>query len=157
MSGACKYWTDKRTSDGDYTCPWCARNLKLKLSNSEKNPGRGFLSCDTKFGGCGLFCFADAEPNEKFKPRGDKAAASGSIFGGNYAAKPSAENLEVATLKAKVATIESQLATIFEDIARLQGVRNEDEHSDHSNEAQRKRSAVPLSAPIEQKKKKRAD
>jgi len=135
MSGVCKYWVDKREGDG-YKCPWCARDLKSKLSKSEKNPDRPFVSCDKKFGGCGLFCFLDDQPKEQFNPN---KQGGGSIFGGSYAAKPPTENMEIATIKAKIATIESQLATVFADLAQLQGVRDEQEHSDHSNEAARKK------------------
>jgi hypothetical protein len=51
-----------------FTCPWCQRDLKEKLSTSEKNPNRGFFSCNKDFDGCGLFCFSDATPDERFNP-----------------------------------------------------------------------------------------
>lgn len=59
-----------------YNCPWCPRTLKAKLSNSAKNPGRGFVSCSKDHGGCGLFCFTDAIPDDKYKPKDANAEAA---------------------------------------------------------------------------------
>ncbi len=47
----CTYWTERFIADtGMYTCPDCARDLKPKMSNSAKNPGRTFVSCSKDFG-----------------------------------------------------------------------------------------------------------
>lgn len=63
------YWKSKfDAASGMYKCPWCERDLKPKLSNSAKNPGKTFVSCSKDFNGCGLFSFLDAVPNEQFNP-----------------------------------------------------------------------------------------
>ena len=164
MSGVCNYWVTKRDGDG-YKCPWCARDLKSKLSKSEKNPDRPFVSCDKKFGGCGLFCFLDDQPKEQFNPNkqgGAGKTGGGNVFGGSYAAKPPAENMEIAALKAKVATLESQIATIFSDISSLSArkhrspKRDSADHSDHSNERHKKEKREEAAGPIEPRKKKKA-
>jgi hypothetical protein len=63
------YWKNKfDAATGMYKCPWCERDLKPKLSNSAKNPGKTFVSCSKDFAGCGLFSFLDAVPDEKFNP-----------------------------------------------------------------------------------------
>lgn len=77
-----KFWLDRRDANGNLTCPTngCGRDLKVKLSNSAANPGRSFVSCDTKFDGCGRFCFVDEAPNPKFEKKLEAAAKNG---GGN--------------------------------------------------------------------------
>ena len=136
----CKFWKDRYDSaSAMYKCAACDRELKTKVSKSEKNPDRVFVSCDTKFGGCGLFCFTDEEP-KKFAVA---KAKQGAVLGGAYAAAPPTADIDIANLKAKVATIESQLSTIFADLEMLQGLqalRVEDDHSDHSNEVVRKKA-----------------
>ena len=56
------FWTARFNAESKmYKCAWCDRDLKSKMSNSAKNPGRGFVSCSKDFGGCGLFCFNGSE------------------------------------------------------------------------------------------------
>jgi hypothetical protein len=63
------FWKSKfDAAGGMYKCPWCERDLKPKLSQSAKNPGKTFVSCSKDFNGCGLFSFLDAIPDEKFNP-----------------------------------------------------------------------------------------
>jgi hypothetical protein len=169
MSGVCNYWVTKRDGDG-YKCPWCSRDLVKKTSHSPANPERDFVSCDKKFGGCGLFCFLDAEPNEKFNPNkksgGGGKSGGGAVFGGSYAAKPPAENLKIAALEAKIATMESQITTLFSDVSSLSArkhrspKRDSADHSDHSNERHKKAKTSPKrdaeAATAEPRKKKKA-
>lgn len=138
-----KFWLDKRTPDGNYTCPTngCGRDLKLKTSNSAANPGKTFVSCDEKYSGCGLFCFTFKEPDPKFtkkleataaaqkRPRDEADADSGS--GGNsknfrvdgtsvtgqVAYPPSATDARVAELANEVATLRQMLQAQVDQLA----------------------------------------
>ncbi len=140
-----KFWLDKRTFDGNYTCPTngCGRDLKLKTSNSAANPGKTFVSCDVKFDGCGLFCFTDSEPNPKFTKKCEAQAKSGggtkrertddadSGSGGNsknfrvdgtsvtgqVAYPPSATDARVADLANEVATLRQMLQAQVDQLA----------------------------------------
>lgn len=128
-----KFWLDRRTADGNYTCPTngCGRDLKMKTSNSVANPGKTFVSCDTKFDGCGLFCFTNDEPNPKFTKKleaqakgnkrertDDDAVATsasknfkvdGTSVTGQVAYPPSVTDARVADLANEVATLRQML------------------------------------------------
>src|SRR5271167_3937910 len=70
---ASSFWTERFvTADGTYTCPWCAKPLKAKISQSPKNPGKAFVSCNKDYGGCNMFSWLEAEPNEDYKPQGEQ-------------------------------------------------------------------------------------
>ncbi len=141
-----KFWTDKRTPDGSYTCPTngCGRDLKTKTSKSAANYDRQFVSCDEKFGGCGLFSFTDAEPNPKFtkkcettakngggnaqkRERADDADSGGGGNSKNYrvegtsvtgqvAYPPSATDARVADLANEVATLRQMMLAVQEQL-----------------------------------------
>lgn len=136
-----KFWLDRRDANGGITCPTngCGRELKVKLSNSAANPGRSFVSCDTKFDGCGRFCFVDEAPNPKFEKKLEAAAKGGSnkrertddgSEGGNsknyrvegtsvtgqVAYPPSATDARVADLANEVATLRQMLLAQAEQL-----------------------------------------
>ena len=118
---ASTFWQQAFNGDTkQYTCPWCARGLKSKVSNSAKNPGRSFVSCSKDYGGCGLFCFLDAMPDDKHRPnatgdnsskraRTDSPRTGGNNVIGPIADAPSAHEARLADLAAKI----DQLATVI--------------------------------------------
>ncbi len=123
---ACNYWNARfNAPTGMYQCPWCERDLKPKLSNSAKNPGKTFVSCSKDFGGCGLFSFLDAEPNEKFNPNNKRARTdndAGPAYGGTnvlgpIAHAPDVANERLAELATSVANLEAKLDKCLEYIA----------------------------------------
>lgn len=75
------FWAEHQRDDGDFDCPTegCGRVLKVRVSNTAKNPNRQFVSCAKDFGGCGLFCFTDERP----KFGGGKSAQKRARPGGN--------------------------------------------------------------------------
>ncbi len=139
-----KFWLDRRTGDGNYTCPTngCGRDLKVKLSNSAANPGRSFVSCDQKFDGCGRFCFVDEAPNPKFEKKLESQAkgsgtkrertedasdggsggnsknfrAEGTSITGQVAYPPSATDARVADLANEVATLRQIVLAVQEQL-----------------------------------------
>jgi hypothetical protein len=123
-----EYWVklfdaDKKT----YTCPWCKRELKSKISNSAKNPGKSFVSCSKDYGGCGLFCFLNEQPNDKFKPAGGdgaplafkRARAEGTNVVGPIAAAPNAVEQRVADLAVEVAALRAAIARVDDYIRQV--------------------------------------
>jgi len=126
------FWSSRFHADrGDYDCPWCARTLKHKLSNSAKNPGRTFVSCAKDFGGCGMFCFLDAVPDEKHNPNkrarsdnGDTSNTGGVRSGGNnivgpIVSAPNATETRLADLAAEIAALRSEVAKINDYIKEV--------------------------------------
>lgn len=125
---ACQFWLDKRIEGGDYQCPWCPRTLKSKLSNSIKNPGKSFVTCNKEFGGCGLFSFLDVQPNEEFNPSKKKtfnkrtkiddsigvggAIPQGTNVIGPISNAPTATEMRLAELATKIDEMQTQLAAI---------------------------------------------
>jgi len=102
---ACDFWTSKfEQATGTYTCPWCERDLKPKVSNSAKNPGKTFVSCSRDYGGCGLFSFLCDEPNEKFKPKSGKRARAdgGNNIVGPIVNRPTVTDERLAELATKM-------------------------------------------------------
>jgi len=113
---------------GDYDCPWCDRTLKHRLSNSVKNPGRTFVSCSKDYGGCGLFCFLDAVPDEKHNPnnKGFKrpateapARAGGSNIVGPIVSAPNATETRLADLAANVDGLRSDIKAVLDYIKEV--------------------------------------
>lgn len=106
-----------------YECPWCQRMLKSKVSNSAKNPGRSFVGCSKEYGGCGLFSFLDAEPDETYRPKegkgADNAVASasapkrarteGTNIVGPIVNRPDVTETRLAELATEVAGLRSEL------------------------------------------------
>ncbi len=119
-----KFWTERFVAaTGSYQCPWCERDLKPKLSNSAANPGKTFVSCAKDFGGCGLFCFLQNLPNEKFNPnksagvkraRDDGASprAGGSNIVGPIVMAPDVVEVRLADLAAKIDRLCSEMAEV---------------------------------------------
>jgi len=117
------YWSALFVAaSGTYQCPWCARDLKPKISNSPKNPGRQFVSCSKDFGGCGLFCFTDELPNEKFNPakqqgvkreRSAEPAARGSNIVGPIVSAPNVTETRLADLAAKIDGLASKIDAVM--------------------------------------------
>ena len=125
-----QYWTEKfQAATGTYQCPWCNRDLRSKISQSAANPGKQFVSCDKKFGGCGMFCFTDALPNEKFNPNkgGVKRERSeepqprpgGNNIVGPIVSAPNVTEVRLAELAAKVDGLASVLREIQQYIKEV--------------------------------------
>lgn len=58
-----QFWSDCYIASADeFTCPACNKGMKQKTSNTPKNPGRAFVSCNDRYGGCGFFCWTDQKP-----------------------------------------------------------------------------------------------
>ncbi len=122
------FWQGQAKGDGDYTCPWCNRDLKSKLSNSAKNPGKVFVSCSADFGGCGLFCFIDKVPDDKYKPKNNATsttkrarpeAEGGTQLIGGIAALPNGSEKRLADLLAEVARLATLVERISTDLAKV--------------------------------------
>lgn len=121
-----QFWLNLKRDDG-YECPWCQRNLKVKVSNSAKNPARSFVSCSKDFGGCGLFSFMDARPDDRFKPGAERPTKKGKTDGisggtqvlGGIAAPPEAGAQRLAELTTEVAGFRSDLAKIMDFIKQV--------------------------------------
>lgn len=112
------FWTSRFNAESKmYTCAWCPRELKSKMSNSAKNPGRGFVSCAKDFGGCGLFCFLDSKPDDKFRQQqGEKRARaepSGTNIVGPVAAAMGDTDKRVAELATENAALRAQMSAIL--------------------------------------------
>jgi hypothetical protein len=117
-----EYWNRLfKTESGTYSCPWCQRDLKPKMSNSAKNPGKTFVSCSKDFGGCGLFSFLDQVPNEQFNPNKQQqggfkrareampAASAGTNVMGSVANAPTALEQRFAELALKVDALSTKI------------------------------------------------
>lgn len=124
----CKFWSDRfNAAQGYYDCPWCDRTLKPKLSNSAKNPGKTFVSCAKDFGGCGLFCFVDAVPNDKFKPGAQQGVkrerspprAGGSNIVGPIVNRPDATETRIAELAAAIDRLTTKVDAIHEYVVQI--------------------------------------
>lgn len=124
------YWADKTAQDPQkgtgYTCPWCQRFLKPKVSTSAKNPGRSFVSCASDYGGCGLFSFLDGVPDERFNPsKKDKGAplkkakVDGTQVVGPIADPPDAVAQRLAELSTEVAGLRSELAQVLRVVTQI--------------------------------------
>lgn len=77
-------WTAKVCADGMFECPnpQCGNRLKVRISQTAKNPNRPFISCNKKYG-CGeFFGFLDAPfkgfsgSNKRQRNEGNGAIAS---------------------------------------------------------------------------------
>jgi len=105
----------------EYQCPWCPRQLKCKVSNSANNPGRSFVTCDKKFGGCGLFCFLDAEPNDKFRPKeGAASAPQGTHVLGPVVNQPHVDQERLAEVAAEVGVLRGHLQQLMARVIVLE-------------------------------------
>ena len=105
---ACVFWQNKfNAGNGMYGCSDCSRDLKPKMSNSAKNPGRTFVSCSKDFGGCGLFSFIDEEPRfAGGKATGVKRAKpEGTSVIGPISNAPSAHEERLAELVTEIADL----------------------------------------------------
>lgn len=111
------YWSRYAQADGKhYTCPWCSADLTMFTCGQNAKPenvGRSFVNCSNKDGknGCGLYCFLDKVPNDKFKPKagGEKRARTeGTIITGSVANAPT--------------PAEDALARIQTDVTKLKGL-----------------------------------
>lgn len=129
---ASQFWLQQYDAEKQiYTCPWCQRDLKAKVSNSAKNPGKTFVSCAKDYNGCGLFSFLDAQPDEKFKPketngtigatnkrsRADPPAPVQVV--GPIAAPPDAVAQRLAELATEVTSLRSELAAVRKFIEQV--------------------------------------
>ena len=121
------FWRQRfNTNDNTYECPWCHRGLKSKLSKSAKNPDKVFVSCAKDFGGCGLFCFLDSVPNDKFKPNTNKRPKTdddpqpgGNNVIGPIVNNPDVHEVRLAELAAKVDNLASQLGKVEEGLRKV--------------------------------------
>lgn len=121
----CDFWTERFVpAENMYTCAWCDKHLKAKISNSEKNPGKVFVSCSKDYGGCGLFSFLDAPPNDKFKPGGGGAQKRGRApaqsLAGPVAAAPPNWALQLAALATQVADTNAAIAELEKRVTMLE-------------------------------------
>lgn len=111
-----QYWVDRYVAQSDmYDCPWCPKQLKAKLSGpTAKNPNKEFVSCNKSYGGCGLFCFTDSEPNEKFNPgnKRQKVEAAGTNIVGPVAMAPGVHEQRLAELATKIDEQSAILASL---------------------------------------------
>lgn len=118
-----KFWEERfDKTTGMYKCPACARDLKAKQSNSEKNPGRFFVSCSKDFGGCGQFGFIDEEPRFVKGPAPSKrarASEAGTNLVGPIAAAPGAHETRLADLTAEVAGLRTELRQVHELLKQM--------------------------------------
>lgn len=110
-------------ANGDkFGCPWCGLLLKKMVSGpNSKNPGRAFVSCNKDYHGCGLFCFLDDEPNEKFNPNkkaGGNKRAAGTTLVGAVAKAPSVQEDQLARIQADVTKIKGALLAL----CKVQGI-----------------------------------
>jgi len=116
-----QFWSSRFNAQTSmYDCAWCARQLKSKISHSAANPDKEFVSCAKDYGGCGLFCFLDALPNEKFNPNkkgGTKRAAPDNSGGTNIVGPivnaPNATEARLADLAATVDGLRSEVKAIL--------------------------------------------
>ena len=122
------FWESRQTDEG-FTCPGeggnCQRVIKLKTSNTAKNPGREFVACSKDFGGCGLFCFLDERPRLGGGGGGKGGASAAKrprrpgvsdqltiVENDNVARVPSEAELQLARLQTSCDRIEQQLREI---------------------------------------------
>lgn len=121
---SCEFWNTRFDRNSNmYNCPWCDRQLKARISQSEKNPGKTFVSCSKDHGGCGLFCFLGEEPNDKFKPGAAKrprGGGNGQSFVGAVAAAPPQALVEVAKLQTETADLRAAVADLTSRVAMLE-------------------------------------
>lgn len=115
------YWTEKfNAASGMYQCPWCDRDLKPKVSNSEKNPGRSFVACSKDYGGCGMFSFLDAEPNAKFKPHGAKRGrVDGAHVMGGINQAPDQVAQRLAELATEISGVRSEIREVYDFVKQV--------------------------------------
>ena len=130
------FWRPLLQPNGNYTCPWCERELVSKKVQKEgSNKGRFFVSCSKDHEGCGLFCFLDEKPNEKFRPKnlkrartGDDATASstsanftaaGTNLVGPLMNRPDAHEVRLAELAAAVDALRTQIAGHCDHLRRI--------------------------------------
>lgn len=116
---SCNYWDERFVgATGTYTCPWCDRDLKPKVSQSAKNPGKSFVSCSRDYGGCGLFSFLNDQPNEKFKPNGNKRgrAEGGNNIVGPIVNRPSVTDERLAELATKIDELTTVMHSVRDEI-----------------------------------------
>lgn len=115
---AAPYWYQRFTAaTGEYQCPGCNRDLKPKMSNSAKNPGRTFVSCNKDFGGCGLFSFVDEEPRflpgqkppAKKRERSEEPSGGGTNVIGPVVNRPEAHEHRLADLAAEIAGLRADI------------------------------------------------
>jgi len=106
------FWQQRYHAEDDrYDCPNCSKQMKLGVGGpTAKNPGKAFFGCNERFGGCGMFCWAE----EAFKPKGAKRGRDdnkqgGTVIRGPVAAMPSALDADVADLRARVERLEQSL------------------------------------------------
>lgn len=61
------FWNEYQINSDTFKCCDCGKEMKSRMSRSEKNPNRVFVSCSKDNEGCGLFCFLDTKPLAKFR------------------------------------------------------------------------------------------
>jgi hypothetical protein len=83
----------------------------MKVSQSAKNPGKAFVACNKDYGGCGLFCFVENEPNEKYNPNNGfkRPRADGNNIVGPIAAKPGVHEERLAELATAIDELRTQV------------------------------------------------
>lgn len=109
------FWAPFRNPNGQVGCPWCGLLLKVFTCGANAKPenqGRSFVNCSKKDGahGCGLYCFLDEVPNDRFKPKAQgqkRERAEGTVLTGGIAATPSVLEDAVARLQADVTKIKA--------------------------------------------------
>lgn len=128
---ASQFWLDRYNEEKKmYVCPWCSRELKAKVSNSAKNPGKTFVGCSKDYGGCGLFSFLDGVPDDRYKPKDANASepaqkksrpapAAPVQVVGPIAAPPDQTAQRLAELATEVTALRSEIAAISEFIKQV--------------------------------------
>ena len=126
------YWQARyNAATGMFGCPWCNRELKVKMSTSAKNPNRPFVSCNKDFQGCGLFSFTDDTPNEAFNPnkkQGQKRAKTetqGTNIVGPVANQPGVHEQRLAELAFEMGALKAALVSLEAEVIKTREAANE--------------------------------
>jgi len=118
-----EYWNSRfLAARGVYQCPWCPEELQPRVSNSAKNPGKTYVACNKERGGCGMFCFLDAEPNEKFNPNNKRARTDtyqGTTVVGSVANGPNVTDTRIAELATSVAELSKTMTDMYAKIDKI--------------------------------------
>lgn len=131
-----EYWKALLLPNGNYKCPWCERDLvskKVQKDNGKGNLGRFFVSCSKDHEGCGLFCFLDEKPNDKFKPKSGfkrgrddavaTSAAPGFVGGTNLVGplmnRPDTHEVRLAELATEIAQLRTVIQGQQQHIAQI--------------------------------------
>lgn len=103
------FWTQcYDAARDDFPCPECSKAMKQRTSNTPKNPGRSFVSCNDKYGGCGFFCWTDQ------KPRGGAKRQRVTVNTGGVAALPDEQLKLLVDIQTQVQEISDLLKQVYE-------------------------------------------